>query len=296
MGFPGREAQLIRYRHIVTVFRSALRRRRPFGGLDVISSSHSLKVVQGEPWTDALNCVLNPDNPSRPWREASRVKRGDTVVVVIATDPPAVLCAFTAGRKRRLHRSISEESEGSALPTVGEIEVAAGQSLADGLPLDFPAATALIQAIGERSISEPRHRRGDSSLAIARILLQSGGRCTYCYQDVAVIDVAEAVGNRSLHLASIDGEPDWPSLLCATCTQGMSDGGFVNVIDYAFSRQPPCPFCSAQRSRRIAYGLPSYSGYINTPPWVQPGGGCAPGVPWRCDACGTRWDDRRPYR
>jgi hypothetical protein len=271
-----------------------------------------LRVVEGRPWKESLICVLASGAPYRPWHGAGGIDPGDVTVVVIDTDPQTVLCTATVGPDRSVRQAIARARyRWSPMRTVAEIEESAGTSLqsSDGQPLDSPAAQAVIQAVEEYSPSTPGDRFGHSSVAAARILLQSEGRCTGCNR---AIDLASpsARDNIYIHTVSVDdgppdtaaaddvpdrlatrAEPDWPALLCSRCHAAMTRAGFANFLDYRFSRQPACPQCFAQRTKSAVYGMPSYDGFINTPPW-KASQGCVvhpSSARWICGVCGHEW-------
>jgi len=256
-------------------------------------TDHRLRVIEGRPWKEALICALAPDAPHRPWHGVGAVEPGDAVLVVIDTDPPTLLCGFIQGSDpvRRAIAKISRFGR-TGLQTVAELETAAGEHrLFDGLRLDSPAASALLAAATGRSRSQPHDRVGDSSVAAARILLQSGGRCGCCRE---AIDLAgSAPAELGLHLVpdnAFQQGQDWPALLCLTCQAGMEHGEFGSVIDYAYSLRPACPECSARRSRSITYGKLTPDWYANQPPW-QTDGGCVEdsSARWMCAECGCNW-------
>ena len=256
-------------------------------------TNHRLHVIEGRPWKEALICALTPDASYRPWHGVGDVEPGDAVLVVIDTEPQTVLCAFIQGSDP-VRRAITRTSRfgHAGLPTVTEVETAAdGHRLSDGLRLDSPAAAALVKAASGYSMSQPHDRVGDSSVAAARILLQSEGRCGCCGEPIDLAGSAPA--ELGLHLVSdndFEQGQDWPALLCLNCQTGMEQGGFGSVVDYAYSLHPACPECSARRSRGIAYGMPTYDGHMNQPPWWT-SGGCVvdSSVRWVCAECGCSW-------
>lgn len=250
-----------------------------------------LRVVEGRPWAEALISATSPGAPHRPWHGVEAVKRGDAVVVVIATDPPTVLCGFRHGPTPVPAAIAAACRSGASLRTVEDVQRAAGgHRLTDGLPRDSAAATALLETAREYTVSEPRDRTGESSVAAARILLQSEGRCTCCG---GTVEVTAATLKSALHMVSDsdfrDGR-DWPALLCPDCTEAMARGGYSSVVDYAHSLRPACPACGAQRTREVSYGMPTYDWHVNMPIWVS-GGGCVVGSSgrWVCGECGHSW-------
>lgn len=275
-----------------------------------------LRLVEGRPWKESLICVLASGAPYRPWHRGGGVDPGDVAVVVIDTDPQTVLCTATVGPDRSVRQAIAGARYWwSPMRTVAEIEESAGTSLqsADRQLLDSPTAQAVIKAVEEYSPGTPGDRLGHSSVAAARILLHSGGRCTGCNK---AIDLASPSARDGIYIHTVsvdDGPPDtpaeddvpdrlarrtdqakradWPALLCSRCHAAMTRAGFASFLDYRFSRQPACPQCYAQRTKSAAYGMPSYEGLLNTPPWTA-SQGCVvdqSSARWICDVCGHEW-------
>lgn len=250
-----------------------------------------LRVIEGRPWKQALVCALNPEAPYSPWVGIDDVARGDVAVVVLDTEPRTVLCAFTRTASGDLRRTIAQEALNGCglLRPVSEVEAAAGVEL-DGDEISGAAAQALLGEVTRYDASAPVDRAGDSSVAVARILLGARGKCTACYGDVAA--AAEDDVDRLVHTAygaDVITGGDWPALLCGDCAAAMRDGGFSSVVDFVFSRCPACPVCSARRTSEIGYGMPSYEWQINITPWERSGGCCISPERWSCGECGYTW-------
>ena len=258
-------------------------------------TAHRLRLIEGRPWREAVICAMASDAPYRPWYGIEEVERGDVAIVVIDTDPRTVLCTLTIGSKRDVANAIAHECRyGSrTLLTIDDVEEAAGGfSLIEsaGLPIDSAAAVALTEAVGDYSVSTPADRVGFSSVAAGRILLHSEGLCTCCGEEIDLADNPEELPVHLVSAADFQSGRDCPAVVCPTCTAAMTTGGFSSVVDYEFSLQPSCPRCSARRTRTVSYGMPSYSGAVNTPPW-RAGGGCVVGSSgrWSCGKCGHEW-------
>lgn len=256
-------------------------------------NSH-LRVIEGRPWKQAMICALNPDAPYQPWHGAEAVDYGDTVVVVIDTEPRTALCAFTYSPMLDIRHTIMAESrfDRRSMPTVHEVESELGYSLTErnGRPLRKAAAEKLFQAVHWRLAEGSGGRIGDTSVAAARIMAYSAGSCTCCREEVELPD--EQAADRLVHtVAAEDMGRDWPALLCTDCEAEMREAGLSSVVDLVFSRRPVCPSCGARRARTIGFGMPSYEWRMNITPW-QSMGGCvvkSPSPTWCCGACGHEW-------
>ena len=149
----------------------------------------------------------------------------------------------------------------------------------------------------ELALTECRYRRdssmrfGHSSVAAARILLHSQGRCTGCGYgiDLTGDDARDAVHIRTVDSPARDGPggadpsgewprqlhrraipaqivgycqtfpPDWPGVLCERCVTRMHEGGYNTLLDFRFSQHPKCPRCGAERTQSALFGMPSTS-------------------------------------
>ena len=255
-----------------------------------------IRVIEGRPWKQALVCAMNPGAPYQPWDGAEAVELGDTVVVVIDTEPQTALCAFTYSAMLDVRHSIMAECRfgGRPLPTAAELEGELGLSLADrnGLPLPADTATTITNAV---NLFDPRRieaRTGDSSATVARIMASSRALCTCCDGDVELNQEDDL--DRLIHTASADdtsGRSDCPALLCTNCYTAMREASIRSVTEFVFSRRPVCPTCGARKARSIGYGMPSYEWIINMPHW-ESSGGCVVGpdsAVWACGGCGHEW-------
>jgi hypothetical protein len=258
---------------------------------------HRLRVVEGRPWQKAVLCALEPEAPFDPWDGVEDVVPGDGVIVLIDTTPRTVLCAFTLKPDNDVRGTIARKCRFNRvnLQTVTRLEQAAGgYSLEEsvGLPVDSPAAVALLATVGEWSPSSPADRVGKWLPAVAGIVLQSAGRCTCCGQKVD-LNLAHRASVLSVHLVSpadfLSGR-DWPSALCPECVAAMKAADMTSVVEFAFSREPACPVCSAKRTQRVSYGMSTHTGYVNKPPWEK-GAGCVVDSQgrWSCSACEHTW-------
>ena len=251
---------------------------------------HSLRVIEGRPWREAVICALDPEAPLDPWHGVGAVEPGDGVIVVLHTDPRTVLTTFICEPDRDIRTAIARKFwRGNALRTVADVEQrAGGRSLADsvGAELDSPAVAALWAAADEYGSCEPDFRVGTSSAVAARILLHSGGRCTCCGEKVGAADLSV----HPVSAADFRSHRDWPAALCPGCVATMEAAGLSSVVDYGFTLQPACPACSARRTRTVSYGMMSYAGSVNRLPWESQAG-CVVGSAGRfsCGECGHAW-------
>lgn len=185
-----------------------------------------LRIVVGKPWKEAVICAVRPETPLWPWHRAGQVEVGDVVVVVIDTEPRAILCWFTQDSLLSLRDSIWMSAYGGRLCTVIEVEeFAVGCLLTDpdDRLLDSPATDILICALAkaayEHGADEEAMLIGHSSLAEAQILLDSELRCSDCDEHVdLLVDAAEdQYVINTVSKADFLAGLDWPDLLCRKC-------------------------------------------------------------------------------
>jgi hypothetical protein len=259
----------------------------------------TMHVVEGRPWKEAIITVLEPRSPYRPWRadEFDRIQDGDRVVAVINTDPVSVLATVGfVGADGDVHNTLAgiERFELGGSPALFELDTLNMVST-----VHLPASAGMLRrdefAVMRRLTNYWSNSMdgcfGSSTLAQARTLLASGGRCIGCEQQVDLTG-PKATDRVHFHTAGRpgpddEGYPDWPAVLCDSCHTRMVDGGFTNFIDYRFSLAPSCPACSAARSRSTDFGEPAL-GYI-LKPWTTHMGCEIVPVEWVCGACGHQW-------
>ncbi len=265
-------------------------------------ATNRIRVVRATAWRDAVIKILEPRSPYRPWRIPAGTKRGDAVLAVLDTNPVSVIADI---------REVGVD--GSALRALGGfldsgypwreppalLELATLRDLTEfPLPDDADPATvlgraALTAAIGQRqeAPSGLDYLNGHTSLAAARVLLGSLGRCTGCG---GKLDLAAADARDRFHIRTVDLAPsqhrvpvaddppeepqrpskqgygpddirigvwkprrfptDWPAVLCGTCRGRMHHGGFDSFLRFRFSLRPPCPSCAAQWTMRTYAG------------------------------------------
>lgn len=260
----------------------------------------NMHVVEGRPWKEAIITVLEPRSPYRPWHtdDFNPIDEGDRVIAIIDTDPVSVLGAVgVVGPDRDAHTALPgiERIELGVTPALFELD-----TLNTILSLQLPASPGLLNRDGYavmRSMTDYWSDGmggcfGSSTLAQARTLLASGGRCTGCDEQIDLTgpNAAERV---HFHTASRPQQDDrrhysdWPAVLCDSCHTRIVDGGFGNFVDFRFSLAPACPRCSANRSMSTEFGEPA-SGYVLTP-WTQHMGCELVPVEWVCGVCGHEW-------
>ena len=303
-----------------------------------ISSDATIHVIEGQPWRDAISRILEPRSFYRPWLGGEGVEPGDVVVVLLDTEPRAVLAgAGIAGSDGRADSAIADISRRHfknarvfGPPALLELATLNLRAQFDIAPTAGPVREGIADIAGmvEKGITAGRDLRylhGHSSLAEARVLLDSGGRCSGCDGDLglAQADVRERVHIHTVDFythdrwAAVADEPareepavipaelaysgksiridmswhptrfppDWPAALCQSCQERMREGRFGTFLDFRFSLHPQCPSCAAQRTMRTGAGF----GYIAYEPWLH-SSGCTPEPTWLCGGCGHQWD------
>lgn len=259
-----------------------------------------MHVVEGRPWKEAIITLLEPRSPYRPWRtdDFDPINEGDRVIAIIDTDPLSVLGAVGfVGPDGDAHSALAgiERIEFGMPPALFELD-----TLNTTASLQLPASPGLLN----RDADAVTRRMNDywsagmdgcfgsSTLAQARTLLASGGRCTGCDKRIDLTG-PNAADRVHFHTASRPRPDvrrhysDWPAVLCDSCHTEMVDGGLGNFVDFRFSLAPICPKCSANRSMSTDFGEP-WPGYILTP-WTQHMGCCVVPVEWVCGTCGHEW-------
>lgn len=258
-----------------------------------------MHVVEGRPWEEAVITVLEPRSPYRPWRtdDFEPIEQGDRVVAVLDTEPFSVLATVGfVGADGDVHTTLAgiERFELGGAPALLELDTLNMLS-----SFRLPASAGMLRrdefAVMRRLTDNWSDSRdgcfGSSTLAQARILLASGGRCTGCDEQLD-LNGAQATERVHFHTASRrraeGGEhSDWPAVLCDSCHVRMVVGGFGTFLDYRFSLAPSCPACSAGRSLSAAFGEPMV-GYVQKP-WITHMGCCVVPVEWVCGECGHQW-------
>jgi hypothetical protein len=132
----------------------------------------------------------------------------------------------------------------------------------DNWVVDDYTADEVEQALEDLRYQDPFTPYGHTSLAAARILLQSRAVCAGCDKNIGLRGLA---ARDRIHIHTVDppargSEPaDWPAVVCKRCRDTMGD----NFLGFRFARHPQCPECHAHRTMKAVYGLPAT-------PYVEP--------------------------
>lgn len=265
--------------------------------------------------------LLDSRSCYRPWRYGfGETHVGDPVAIVLNTDPPSVLTELgrvgADGRPDRALINWPVRAPGlvdlTTLAVLGDF----AQDPRRVWQLRGDAAIQMELALSECSYRHDQSMRfGHSSVAAARILLHSRGRCTGCRDDIDL--VAEDARN-AVHVHTVDAptrdasdpvvrteiyasyryDPipescwlpnlpaDWPGVLCRKCLTWMQQEGYTSLLDFRFSRHPKCPRCRAERTQRALFGDLAHR---DIPPWLDARGCCRTNDDWTRTACGLKW-------
>ena len=186
-----------------------------------------MHIVEGTDWKASIVALLESRSPYRPWRYGFGVARkGDPVAIVLHTDPRTVLTTLgRIGADGRPDRAVVDWT----LPKPGLVDLDSlvmflgfgdASDPRDVWRLRGDAATRLEVALTEAHRWRDKHMRfGHSSVAAARILLHSKGRCTGC-----------------MHLIDLTGEDARESFRIRTVDQPARDAPEVLIKE---ERDPP---------------------------------------------------------
>ncbi|MGV0794965.1 hypothetical protein [Mycolicibacterium sp. XJ1819] len=274
------------------------------------TQAHRVHVVVGTPWKDAVISCLDSRSPYRPWPSLPDVRRGDTVVVAIDSEPRLVLTRVARAGRKGVAGAIAEISAWSVGQAVPASEV--GLEDIDGrhLLVEGPEAAEFLQTLEQHVFDiEDTPSFGSSSMAAARILLRSGGNCAGCGTRfrLAAENARDAVGvwtveslqyrpRQESALVESDADDDWdlyfqprppaipvdwPAALCLNCQWAMR--AFDSFLDYRFFRHPVCPECGGRQTQAALFGLLDPSARIA--PWRDARGCCVQEDIWTCTLC-----------
>lgn len=287
-----------------------------------------LHIVEGTDWKSSIIALLESRSPHRPWRYGfGAARKGDPVAIVLHTDPRTVLTTLgRIGTDGRPDRAVVDwPVTAPGLVDLDSLVMLLGFE-GDSDPRDVwrlrgDAATRLEVALTEADHLRDKYMRfGHSSVAAARILLRSRGRCTGCKH---LIDLTGKDARESFHIRTVDppvraapevlikdewgahsyaeqGIPanswrpslpaDWPRVLCTSCCTRMDADGYTSLIDFRFSQHAKCPRCGAAKTQAAQFGMPaSRDAYLDTPPWVDRRGCVDNGDNWTCTMCTYEW-------
>ena len=280
-----------------------------------------LHIVEGSHWKDAVIALLEPESPYRPWRHGfGEAHAGDPVAVVVYTDPASVLTRLAyVGDDGDPGCAVVDSPSWGGLVDLNTLAMMLGlqHSVTEVWRLEGDDAIKMEFALNECLCRDsPDDRFGHTSLAAARTLLHSGGRCDGCDSD---IDLTGPDARDHIYVRTVDpyrrpdptppivtrsGGPrcrpsipytpslrfratDWPAVLCRRCHERMCAGDYGSFLDFRFDQHPACPGCGAGRTRSTFYGMPSDP--WNIPPWLHAAGCCISDESWRCDVCDHEW-------
>jgi hypothetical protein len=171
------------------------------------SPTEFLHIVEGSDWKDAVIALPESRSPYRPWRYGFGAQVGDPVAIVLNTDPPSIMTTIgRVGIDGRIDRAVVEWSDRAPglidLATLtAVVDLSHDQDPRQVWQLPGDAAVQMELALDEcRYRTDPSMRSGHSSVAAARILLHSQGRCTGCDNaiDLAGEDARDAVYIRTV--------------------------------------------------------------------------------------------------
>ena len=263
------------------------------------TSVNRVHIAEGRPWKDTLISVIEPRSPYRAWHVATGIAAGEPIIGTLDTDPPSVLARVgivgpdgdvdeAFGRINTFNRS-------------GLLELCTLNMLADFIvPLGAPTVhhrgsfDGFLATIDAYRRSATEELFGTSSLAAARILLDSGGTCTGCSRQIDLtgedardrVHIHTAAYRRSEATRPNQFPADWPAALCDSCHDRMRRDEFTSFLDFRFALNPACPSCSAQRTMSTMYGMTA--GPVEEP-WIAAMGCCVEPWEWSCAECGHRW-------
>jgi hypothetical protein len=285
-----------------------------------------LHIVEGTDWKTSVIALLDSRSPYRPWRYGfGEARIGDPVAIVLNTEPRTVMTSLGRfGTDGRRDRAVVEWP----LPAPSLVDLDSlvmllelDSDLRDVWKLRGDAARGLEVALADASERrDHRMRFGHSSVAEARVLLHSRGRCSGCK---SLIDLAGEEAIDSFRIRTVDaadraapdvliadgwGSPsyleagipascwrealpeDWPGVLCMSCCRRMDEDGYASLIDFRFSQHARCPRCGAAKTQILQFGMPiSREAHLDTPPWVSWRGCVTRGERWACSMCAHTW-------
>jgi hypothetical protein len=283
-----------------------------------------LHIIEGTDWKMSIIALLDSRSPYRPWRYGfGEARKGDPVAIVLNTEPRTVMTSLgRIGTDGRRDRAVVEWP----LPALGLVDLDSLVILLGSDPryvwqLGGDAARRLETALTDANDRRDQQMRfGHSSIAAARVLLHSKGRCSGCD---SMIDLAGADARESFRIRTVkavereapevlikhergarsyveQGIPascwretlpaDWTGILCMSCCRRMDEDGHTSLIDFRFSQNAKCPRCGAWKAKALQFGMPaSRDEYRDTPPWIDWRGCCPNGNKWTCAACANMW-------
>lgn len=180
-----------------------------------ISSDTKIHVLRAMPWMDAIIKLLQPRSPYRPWHGAAGAEPGDAVLAILDTDPPSVIAEVREvdadGRAdRAIAGCVDPErawDDPPALLELATLTAMTGMSYSHGnADVTIHHTDRLIEVMSERirTNGDLSYLHGHTSLAAARILLESRGRCAGCDCE---LDLAPVNARYHVHIHTVDFDP-----------------------------------------------------------------------------------------
>jgi hypothetical protein len=261
-----------------------------------------LFIVEATDWKQAVISLLEPESSYKPWRcDGDDAEEGDAVAFVLNTDPTSVLTEL--GRVGGDGDPTRAELELSSIARPGSVDLETLTMMTgfqwNGDPrhewvLHGEMAIRMTLALDDCRLRGDQYTRfGHNSMAAARILLHTLGRCGGCDRrmDFGFDDACEYVEIHTVD-AYLRGRPDeevaadWPGALCARCSARMRKDGYVSLVEYRLAQHPACPSCGARRTREALFGMLMSHDH---PPWRDARGCCVTNDDWTCGECGHTW-------
>src|SRR5690349_19094006 len=153
------------------------------------TSVNRVHIAEGRPWKDALISVIEPRSPYRAWHPATGIAAGEPVIGVLDTDPPSVLArAGFVGPDGDVGEAFGriDTFNRNGLLELGALNMLADFIVQPGARTVYHRGSFddVLATIGAYRRSTTEALFGTSSLAAARILLESGGTCTGCRRQI----------------------------------------------------------------------------------------------------------------
>lgn len=281
-----------------------------------------LHIVESTDWLLGVIALLESRSRRRPWRYGfGEARRGDPVAIVLNTQPSTILTTLgSIGADEGSGRAVVDWTFVSPklldlatlVHTVGFV-----RDPRRAWRLDGDDAVRMESALTEsHEHTDPSLRLGHTSVARARILLHSRGRCSGCDDAIDLVsdDARDNVGFHTVDepareapevlisddrgaCSYFDGPipdscwrpelpDDWPGVLCRRCQDRMRDWGCSNLLDFRFAQHPKCLACGAARTQRALFGMLMTR---DIPPWLDPRGCCVTDDIWTCTECTRTW-------
>lgn len=281
---------------------------------------------------DAIIKLLESGSPYRPWRVPGDAKPGEGVIAVLDNDPISVVAEVgVIGAGGAAERAIEDLTSRTLLDLGTLASLTPIWIQRDGVNMTLGNAARLSELLGEEGWEQGdlAYLNGHTTLAAARILLRSGGRCTGCERS---LDLTRPDARYHLHIDTVDFDPLAPGVPVAydpppeepeihsadlpysaeSIQIGPGRWRPISVpLDWPAVLCDPChdrmrlggftnfldfrfsrhPACPSCSAR---WSLRTTAGFAAEPPhqpWIRHTG-CCPDERWQCGACGHRWGGR----